>query len=62
MISNTRQKRIDRLQRRADILRARIQAGTIIDQPLSYDNAELVALLWAIKMVKKYLDNENPND
>ena len=46
------EERIDRLQKRADHLRGRVAAAEADGRDLTFDKAELSALLWAIPILR----------
>ena len=46
------EERIDRLQKRADHLRGRVAAAEADGRDLTFDKAELSALLWAIPLLR----------
>lgn len=54
-LTNRARKYIDRLQARADVLRARVIAAEV--QDLSGETAELAALEWAIGRLKNDVGN-----
>jgi hypothetical protein len=59
-MSKVPKENLDRLRRRADFLRARI--ATHPNRDLSYDNAEISALDWAVSMLTPLVKKANAEE